>query len=172
MPNPLLSGTAFAGTAGLVRSPKHGWPFFEALRKNRIACEPGNGAVETKLLSGQLAVAMLLEENVLKAISEKKPLGFVYPSDGPIVNPSGIAIMKTTKNPAAAKAVYDFFLSKEGQQAILDGWMHSVRTDMPAPKNAALTIREINKFALPMDWDAISRDPEKMKERFDRTVLR
>ncbi|MGE5843854.1 MAG: extracellular solute-binding protein, partial [Syntrophaceae bacterium] len=58
MPNPLLSGTAFAGTAGLVRSPKHGWPFFEALRKNRISCEPGNGAVETKLLSGQLAVAM------------------------------------------------------------------------------------------------------------------
>ncbi len=85
---------------------------------------------------------MLLEENVLKAISEKKPLGFVYPSDGPIVNPPGIAIMKTTKNPAAAKAVYDFFLSKEGQQAIIDGWMHSVRTDMPPPKNAALTIRD------------------------------
>jgi len=88
------------------------------------------------------------------------------------VNPSGIAIMKNTKNPAAAKAVYDFFLSKEGQQAILDGWMHSVRTDMPAPKNAAKTIQEINKFAMPMDWDAISREPEKVKERFDKTVLR
>lgn len=172
MPNPLLSGTAFAGTSGLVRSPKHGWPFFEALRKNRIACEPGNGAVETKLLSGQLAVAMLLEENVLKAMKEKKPLGFVYPSDGPVVNPSGIAIMKTTKNPAAAKAVYDFFLSKAGQQAILDGWMHSVRPDMPPPGNAAMKITEINKFALPMDWDAISREPEKVKERFDKTVLR
>jgi iron(III) transport system substrate-binding protein len=172
MPNPLLSGTAFTGTSGLVRSPKHGWPYFEALRTNQISCEPGNGAVETKLLSGQLAMAMLLEENVLKAISEKKPLGFVYPSDGPVVIPSGIAIMKTTKNPAAAKAVYDFFLSKEGQQAILDGWMHSARTDMPPPKNAALTIREINKFAMSMDWEAISREPEKVKEKFDQTVLR
>jgi iron(III) transport system substrate-binding protein len=172
MPNPLLSGTSFAATAGLVRSPKHGWPYFEALRKSDIACEPGNGAVETKLLSGQLAVGMLLEENVLKAINEGKPLGFVYPSDGPVVNPAPIAIMKTTKNPAAAKAVYDFFLDKEGQKAILDGWMHSVRPDMPAPKHAEMKITEAMKFALPMDWEAISREPEKVKEKFDQSVLR
>ena len=72
----------------------------------------------------------------------------------------------------AAKAVYDFFLTKAGQQAILDGWMHSVRPDMPPPPNATIKITEINKFALPMDWDAISRQPEKVKERFDKTVLR
>lgn len=172
MPNPLLSGTSFAATAGLVRSAQHGWPYFEALRKNNIACEPGNGAVETKLLSGQLAVGMLLEENVLKAMSEGKPLGFVYPADGPVVNPAPIAIMKTTKNPAAAKAVYDFFLDKPGQQAILGGWMHSVRPDMPPPKGAEMKISEAAKFALPMDWEAISREPEKVKETFDQTVLR
>jgi iron(III) transport system substrate-binding protein len=79
--------------------------------------------------------------------------------------------MKTTKNPEAAKAVYDFFLSKEGQQAILNGWMPSVRKDMPAPKNSALHIRDVMKFALPMDWEAISREPEKVKEQFDRVVL-
>ena len=172
MPSPLLSGTAFVSVSGLAKSPKHGWQFFEKLRKNNISCEPGNGAVETKLLSGQLAVGMLLEENVLKAISEGKPLGFVYPSDGPIVIPASIAIMKTTKNPAAARVVYDFFLSKEGQQAILNGWMPSVRPDMPPPKNAAMKIMDVNKFGLPMDWEAISRDPEKVKEKFDQTVLR
>ena len=172
MPSPLLSGTAFVSVSGLAKSPKHGWPFFEKLRKNNISCEPGNGAVETKLLSGQLAVAMLLEENVLKAISEGKPLGFVYPSDGPIVIPASIAIMKTTKNQAASKAVFDFFLSKDGQQAILNGWMPSVRPDMPPPKNAAMKIMDVRKFGLPMDWEAISRDPEKVKEKFDQTVLR
>ena len=171
MPNPLLSGTAFVSVAGLARSPKHGWPLFEAYRKNRITCEPGNGAVETKLLSGQLAVAMLLEENVLKAMNEGKPLGFIHPTDGPIVVQCPIAIMKTTKNPAAAKAVYDFFLSKDGQQAILDGWMPSVRKDMPAPKNSAMHIKEVMKFSLPMDWEALSREPEKVKEKFDKVVL-
>jgi hypothetical protein len=35
-----------------------------------------------------------------------------------------------------------------------------------------MKIGEINKFAMPMDWDAISRDPDKGKERFDKTVLR
>ncbi|MDD5167882.1 MAG: ABC transporter substrate-binding protein [Syntrophales bacterium] len=171
MPNPLLSGTAFVSVAGLARSPKHGWPLFEAYRKNRITCEPGNGAVETKLLSGQLAVGMLLEENVLKAMNEGKPLGFVYPQDGPVVIPAPIAIMKTTRNQAAAKAVYDFFLSKEGQKAIIDGWMPSVRKDMPAPKNAALHIKDVIKFSMPMDWEAISREPEKVKEKFDKIVL-
>ena len=43
---------------------------------------------------------------------------------------------------------------------------------MPPPANAAMKIGEINKFAMPMDWDAISRDPEKIKEKFDQTVLR
>lgn len=172
MPNPLLSGTSFVTVSGLAKSPKHGWALFEGLRKNNVACEPGNGAVETKLLSGQLAVGMLLEENVLKAINEGKPLGFVYPTDGTMVSPAPIGIMKTTKNVAAAKAVYDFFLSKEGQQAIINGWMHSVRTDMPAPKHAGLKIADVMKFALPMDWDAISKDPEKVKEKFDSVVLR
>ncbi len=171
MPNPLLSGTAFVSTAGLARSPKHGWRYFEALRKNNVTCEPGNGAVETKLLSGQLAVGMLLEENVLKAAGEGKPLGFIYPADGPVVIPAPIGIMRTTKNPAAAKVINDFFLSKEGQQAILAGWMASVRPDMPAPKGAALTMKDIRKIALPMDWDAISRDPDKVKEQFDKIVL-
>jgi iron(III) transport system substrate-binding protein len=172
MPNPLLSGTAFVTVAGLVRSPKHGWPLFEAWRKNGIACEPGNGAVETKLLSGQFALGMILEENILKATDEKKPLGFVYPTDGPLINPAPVAIMKTTKNPAGSKAVYDFFLTKDGQQAILDGWMPSVRPDMPAPKHAGLKVTEIMKFALPMDWEAISLEPEKVKEKFDQIVLR
>jgi iron(III) transport system substrate-binding protein len=172
MPNPLLSGTAFVTVAGLVRSPKHGWGLLEAWRKNNIACEPGNGAVETKLLSGQFAMGMLLEENVLKAINEGKPLGFVYPADGTLVNPAPIAVMKTTKNPAAAKAVYDFFLTKDGQQAIINGWMPSVRSDMPAPKHAGLKITEVMKIALPMDWEAISQEPEKLKEKFDQIVLR
>jgi iron(III) transport system substrate-binding protein len=172
MPNPLLSGTSFVTVAGLVRSPKHGWPLFEAYRKSDISCEPGNGAVETKLLSGQMAMGMLLEENVLRAINEGKPLGFVYPADGTLVNPAPIAIMKTTKNPDGAKAVYDFFLTKDGQQAILNGWMPSVRPDMPPPKHAALKITEVMKIALPMDWEAISREPEKVKEKFDQVVLR
>jgi iron(III) transport system substrate-binding protein len=172
MPNPLLSGTSFVTVAGLVRSSKHGWPLFEAWRKNNISCEPGNGPVETKLLSGQLSVGMILEENILRATNDGKPLGFVYPSDGTLVNPAPIAIMKTTKNPAGAKAVYDFFLAKEGQQAIINGWMPSVRPDMPPPKHAGLKIMEVMKFALPMDWEAISREPEKVKEKFDQVVLR
>jgi len=43
---------------------------------------------------------------------------------------------------------------------------------MPAPPNAIMKIGEISKFALPMDWEAISREPEKVKEKFDQTVLR
>jgi hypothetical protein len=35
-----------------------------------------------------------------------------------------------------------------------------------------MKISEAAKFALPMDWEAISREPEKVKETFDQTVLR
>jgi hypothetical protein len=32
-------------------------------------------------------------------------------------------------------------------------------------------IKDVRKFALPMDWEAISREPEKVKEKFDQVVL-
>ncbi len=129
MPNPMLSGTAYVAVGALA--DKYGWEYFDKLKANGIRVEEGNSAIQNKLLTGEYAAAMILEENILKLKETKhEPLEVVYPSDGIICVPSPIAIFNTTKNPDGAKALVDWWLSKEGQQAVVKGWMHSVRGDV------------------------------------------
>ena len=98
MPNPMLSGTAYVAVGALA--DKYGWEYFDKLKANGIRVEEGNSAIQNKLLTGEYAAAMILEENILKLKETKhEPLEVVYPSDGIICVPSPIAIFNTTKNP-------------------------------------------------------------------------
>lgn len=168
MPSPLLSGTAYVAAG--VLSDKYGWEYFENLRKNGLKVEEGNSAIQNKLLRGEYYAVMILEENILKMAAKGEPVKVVYPEDGTIVIPSPIAIFNTSKNQDAAKAVLDWFLSKAGQEAIVKGWMHSVRDDIAAPQGAPALKTFIDKAIKP-EWLKLSKENEKVKETFRSKVL-
>ncbi|MFO7274543.1 MAG: ABC transporter substrate-binding protein [Bacillota bacterium] len=161
--DPTLSGTALVSTYAL--SQKYGWEFFEQLRDNGAVVGGGNSAVETKLVTGEFAVAVILEENLLKVKDRGEPVEVVYPEDGVIIVPSPIGILKTTQNPEAAKAVVDWWLSPEGQKAIVTGWMHSVRTDVESPKGAK-PLAEFAPTAMNVDWEDLSARAGEIKDKF------
>lgn len=169
MPNPMLSGTAYVAVGALA--DKYGWEYFDKLKANGISVEQGNSAIQNKLLTGEYAVAMILEENILKlADTKKEPLKVIYPEDGTIVIPSPIAIMSTTQNPDGAKAVMDWWLSKEGQQAVVKGYMHSVRGDVDAPVGAPKLSSFLDK-AVKIDWQKLADENAKIKEEFRVRVM-
>lgn len=169
MPNPLLSGTAYVAAGALA--DKYGWEYFDKLKANGIRVEEGNSAIQNKLLTGEYAVAMILEENILKLVNTKKePLKVIYPTDGVINIPSPIAIFNTTKNPDGAKALVDWWLSKEGQQAVVKGWMHSVRGDVDAP-NLSLPTKKIVEGRLKVNWRNLADNNAKIKEEFRKRVM-
>ena len=169
MPNPLLSGTAFVAVAAL--SDKYGWEYFEKLRANGIRVEEGNSAIQNKLLTGEYLAVMILEENILKMADQKKePVKVVYPEDGVVMVPSPIGIISTTQNTAGAKAMVDWWLSKEGQEAIVTGWMHSVRGDV-RPPNGAPPLKDFVSKAVPVNWVKLAKDKEMYKETFRTKVM-
>lgn len=169
MPNPLLSGTAYVAVAAL--SDKYGWEYFDKLKANGIRIEEGNSAIQNKLLTGEYLAVMILEENILKMADVKKePVKVVYPEDGVIMVPSPIGIMNTTQNPAGAKAAVDWWLSKEGQQTIVTGWMHSVRGDVEPPVGAP-ALKTFADKAVPTNWEKLSKEKEKYKEEFRTRVM-
>ncbi|HIU64154.1 MAG TPA: ABC transporter substrate-binding protein [Candidatus Avacidaminococcus intestinavium] len=169
MPNPMLSGTAYVTVGALA--DKYGWEFFDKLKANGISVEQGNSAIQNKLLTGEYAVAIILEENILKlAATKNEPLKVIYPEDGVVMIPSPIAIMSTTKNPDGAKAVMDWWLSKEGQEAVVKGWMHSVRGDVEPPKGAPALKTFIEK-AVKVDWQKLANENAKIKEEFRKRVM-
>ena len=169
MPNPLLSGTAFVAVGALA--DKYGWEYFDQLKANGIRVEQGNSAIQNKLLTGEYAVAMILEENILKLQETKhENLKVIYPADGVVVIPSPIAIMSTTKNPDGAKATVDWWLSKEGQLAVVKGWMHSVREDVQPP-NGAPALKTFIANAVKVDWQKLADENAKIKEAFRVRVM-
>lgn len=168
MPSPLLSGTAYVAAG--VLSDKYGWEYFEQLRQNGMKVEEGNSALQNKLVRGEYHAVMILEENILKIGAKGEPVKVVYPADGTIIIPSPIAILNSSKNQEAAKAVLDWFLTKEGQEVIVKGWMHSVRDDVNPPQGAP-ALKTFAENAVKPDWAKLAKDNETVKETFRSKVL-
>lgn len=168
MPSPLLSGTAFVAAGAL--SEKYGWEYFEKLKANGVVVEKGNSAVQSKLLTGEYSVAMILEENILKLADAGEPVKVVYPTDGTIVIPSPIAMFKASKNQDASKKIMEWFLTTEGQELVVKGWMHSVREDVASPKGADALSSFIGT-KMETDWNLFSTDSETIKSTFSKKVL-
>jgi len=168
MANPLLSGTAYVGMGGLVQ--KYGWEYFEKLKANGLKVEAGNTALQNKLVTGEYDIVIILEENILKMADKGEPVKVSYPTDGVIINPSPIAIFSSASNPEAAKALTDWWLSKEGQEWVVKGWMHSVRDDVASPKGAP-ALKTLMPTAFKLDWEKLAKENEKYKETFRAKVL-
>ena len=169
MANPLLSGSILTVAADL--SQRYGWDYFKALKANGLKIEGGNTAVQNKLITGEYYVGIIGEENILKVSAKGEPLKVAYATDGAVILPSPIAIFAGTQNPEAAKAVTDWWLSKEGQQAIVTkGWMHSVRDDVAPPKGAP-DKAVITKNSPMLDWAKFAKEAEKVKETFRKLVI-
>ncbi|MCL2130736.1 MAG: ABC transporter substrate-binding protein [Treponema sp.] len=172
MSNPISSGTAFAAIAAL--RDKYGYEYFQALGRQDVKIESGAVALN-KLESGEYTCVMVLEESVLKKRQEEKStLEVIYPSDGVILIPSTIMIIKdewsANSNSIAAEAICDWFLGTDGQNAIVSGWMHSVRSNFPRIPFDSVSTKEIIANSLPINWGNILQNEEEIQSKFEDYV--
>ncbi len=172
MGNPLTSGTTMAAVTAL--KDKYGYEYFDALGAQNVMVESGSVAL-TKLETGECDVIMILEESILKKREEEGSLlEVIYPTDGTIVIPSTIMTVEASKsannNTAACEAITDWFLSTEGQASIVDGWMHSVRSDYPEPPYDAIPTQEILENVMPVNWENCYKQREEIRTKFQEAV--
>ncbi len=172
MGNPLTSGTSYAAIVALQDA--YGDEYFAQLGSQETAVESGSVAL-TKLETGECKEIMILEESVLKKREEEGSLlEVIYPDDGTIAIPSTIMTIDEAKsaneNIAACEAITDWFLSPEGQEYIVAGWMHSVRSDFDQAPYDALPTAEILKNTMPVDWERCFREREEIRTLFQENV--
>jgi iron(III) transport system substrate-binding protein len=174
MSNPLTSGTAMASVTAL--KDKYGYEYFTALGNQGVMVESGSVAL-TKLETGECKVIMILEESVLKKREEEgSKLEVIYPTDGTIIIPSTImtvaANWSANNNTAAAEAITDWFLSNQGQDNVVAGWMHSVRKGYPQPPYDGIPTAQIKANNMPVDWENCFRQREEIRTKFEEAVTR
>jgi iron(III) transport system substrate-binding protein len=116
MPNPLYSGAAAIMLGTMSTRPDLGWTYFEKLKAGDATAVRGNGAVLTAVASGEKSYGILVDFMAFNAKAKGSPIDFIFPAEGNPAVTEPVAILKTTQNPAAARAFVDFILSDEGQK--------------------------------------------------------
>jgi len=174
MSNPITSGTAKAAITAL--RDRYGYGFFEALGRQGIAIESSAVAL-SRLERGEHKIIMVLEEAVLrKRQEEMSRLEVIYPTDGTIIIPSTVMVVadkwSASHNTHVAEIIADWFLSQEGQNAIVEGWMHSVRRNFRRIPFDSIPMNRIQANSMPFNWENSFRDRNEILAKFEEFVLR
>ena len=163
MGDPLFSGTTFAAVASLMQANHYGRQYLKDLAANNIQISTGS-VILTDLQEGKIAAAMILEESVLKKLKDAEDAGTpitnlqcIYPEDGVILIPSPVMTVaeerSRNRNTEACKAVERWFLSEEAQRIILQGFMHSVFTDMKEIPYGSLETETLMEKDMHVKWE-------------------
>jgi iron(III) transport system substrate-binding protein len=163
-PSPLNSGAAEGAVKTLADLSGFGWKYFEDLKANGGKQVQNNSTLRDQIASGEFKVGVLLDYMIREVKPKGAKIEYVWPEEGAVFIPSPIAIVKTTKNPVAAKAFLDFIISKPGQETMVKlGYFIPVRADVTPPEGAP-SLDKIKR--LPTDWKAVTRDRQATKDKW------
>jgi ABC-type Fe3+ transport system, periplasmic component len=134
-----------------------GWDVYKGIMKNMVV-SASSGSVPKFVNDGEQAVGITLEDNAFRYVQGGGPVKIVYPADGTVAAPDGIALLKGGPNPEAGKAFIDWCLSKPVQEYLVDNmFRRSVRTDCKDPPGLP-AIKTIKTIPYDFGWAAKNKD--------------
>jgi iron(III) transport system substrate-binding protein len=168
LPSPLYSGAALITTGAFAQYPPLGPDFLARLAGAGAIAVAGNGGVLTAVAGGQRMFGLLVDFMALNAKKEGSPVGFVFPAEGVPAVTEPVAILKTAKNPEAARAFVAFLLSVRGQQlAASQGFLPARRGIAPPPGFPPPGFSSLSQIhLLPMDIPKILAHRRALEENF------
>ena len=114
------SGSSYMQLANVITVYKDkGWDVYKAMLKNFVISN-SSGAVPKFVNDGELAVGITLEDNAYRFVLGGGPVKIVYPEDGTVAAPDGIAMVKGAPNVDNAKLFIDW-CSFQGHPGISHG---------------------------------------------------
>jgi iron(III) transport system substrate-binding protein len=130
MTDPTFSGTTLYTVAAFIQNEEFGWEFLKQLKKNGVKLQTGSSAVVNAIGAGEYDIGIGVNYIAQSKKAKGTPVEFVYPESGISTVASPIAIMKDSENVEAAKLLYDFIISLEGQQLLVDAHVIPVRPEI------------------------------------------
>lgn len=165
MPSALYSGAAFNQVGTLMNMPEFGIKYFEDLNANKVVVERGNGAVQTKLASGEFVIGQLVDFMARDVKNAGSPVDHIWPAEGALLVPTPIGIISSTKNAGGAKAFMDYMYTENAQNLFAKQGYLSVMEGIEAP---AGTPDMANFKVLMPDLTYISANRDKIRSEFER----
>ena len=154
------SGSAYmqlANVLAIYGDGEEGWAVYRSIMENFFIAS-SSGAVSRLTNDGEIPVAVTLEDNAQRFVLGGGPVAIVYPEDGAIAAPDGIAIIKGAKNLEGAKTFVDWAMSAKVQNFLVQEMgRRPVRKDASTPPGLP-PMSEINTIEYDFGWSAENRN--------------
>lgn len=164
MTDPSQASTTKYWMAAMMQSEKYGPAFFEALRDNGIELESGTTATHNAVAAASYEVGICLDYVSANLIAEGSPMAFHYTTEDVVTMTSPIGMIANCANPDNAALLYDFILSKEGQEVLVANNLVSVRDDVEMKVDTS-SIAAIN---MPVDFNDLAENTANYLEQFNQ----
>ena len=121
-----------------------------------------------RVLSGEIPILFDYDFNAYRAIhKDKANVVFVIPSEGTVVVPYVMSLVKNSPNPDKGKKILDFIMSDTGQKVWANAFLRPVRASAMSPEAAAKFLPAADyKRATPLDYGAMAAVQNAFKERY------
>ncbi|CAN5911292.1 ABC transporter substrate-binding protein [soil metagenome] len=117
--HPGYSGTIMTATQQIVR--ELGWGYFEKLAKQKVLQVQSATEPPKKIEAGERAIAVDGSDYLFWMAKERgQPIEVVHAIEGTPQISNPMAVFKTAPNPNAARLLFAWIMSAEGQQFIVD----------------------------------------------------
>ena len=118
MPHPSSSGTGFLDvTAWLqIYGEAEGWKFMDALHENIAIYQHSGSAPCRSAGTGEFPIGIGFEMRANQVKASGAPIDLIFPKEGLGWDMEATAILKTSKNMDAAKALADFAVTREANE--------------------------------------------------------
>lgn len=117
MPNPNSSSTAYTIIAGLVQlmGEEKAFEFMVKMHQNVNSYTRSGSAPQKAVEQGESGVSIGFNFDIPTAKSKGIPIDIVFPAEGTSYEVAGMSMIKGTRNEAAAKRFYDWYLTAAAQ---------------------------------------------------------
>lgn len=163
LPNPFVSGAAFAHVGTFASMPEFGWAFYRKLRENNAVILQSNGDVIQKLAAGEVSIAQIVDFFVRNLKAQGSPVDHIWPSEGALLVPTPVAIVKETANAEAARAFVNYLYTPEAQRLFVQRSYIPVAPGVAYPPG--MPDIETLKIIQP-NLDFLERNREEIKKTF------
>ena len=165
MTDPSSAGTTKYFVGALLSNPDYGEEYFKKLKENGCELESGTTATHNQVAASAYKVGIMLDYVTQNLIDEGSPLGFKYLDSDLVSISSPIGLVAGCANEDNGKLLYDFILSKEGQEILVANNLLSVRSDVD---QKGADVDAIAKAAMDVDLQSLSDNADQIIDTFDK----
>lgn len=133
MADPADAGSTSHFVGALMLREGYGQNYFSRLRDNECMLESSTGATHARVARGDYPIGICLDYAVDTLAESGEAIAGVYPLEDMLSVYSPLGLVAGGPNQDNARLLYDYILSRAGQENLVASHLHSVRNDVVQP---------------------------------------